>query len=165
VAVPQSVYPIAVVGSKLVDLLLSLVPLAVVAALLGRPPGPSWILLLPAAVVAAGFAAGLALALSSLTVFFRDVRHLVEVGLQLWFYATPILYPPSALARLGHPALRALLAANPAAPIIALFQTAAYEGRAPGAATALAAVASASISLAGGLLLFRALEPRHVLHF
>ena len=41
VAVPQTVYPLAVVASKLVDLLLSLVPLALLALALGAPPGPA----------------------------------------------------------------------------------------------------------------------------
>ena len=30
-----------------------------------------------------------------LNVYFRDLQYLVAIGLQLWFYATPIIYPMS----------------------------------------------------------------------
>jgi len=39
------------------------------------------------------FVTGLALLLSVVNVYFRDARYLVGIGMQLWFYATPILYP------------------------------------------------------------------------
>lgn len=32
---------------------------------------------------------------SSLTITFRDVRYLISYGMQMWFYATPIIYPAS----------------------------------------------------------------------
>jgi len=162
VAVPQAVYPLALVGSKLVDVVLSLGPLAVVAALLGRPPGPSFLLLLPAMAVAASFAAGLALLSASLTVFFRDMRHLLDVLFQLWFYATPILYPADAAGALGRPWLRTALALNPMTPIVRLFQACAYEGRPPAGETVAAAAAIALATLVAGWVVFRRLEPRHV---
>ena len=36
--------------------------------------------------------------LSVLNVYFRDTQHLVGIGLQLWFYATPIVYPITLVA-------------------------------------------------------------------
>ena len=39
------------------------------------------------------FATGVGLILSVLNVYFRDLQYLVGIGLQLWFYATPIIYP------------------------------------------------------------------------
>jgi ABC-type polysaccharide/polyol phosphate export permease len=162
VAVPQAVYPLALVGSKLVDLVLSLVPLAVLATAFGRPPGPAWLLLVPGIAVAAAFATGLSLLIASAAVFFRDVRHLVEILFQVWFYVTPILWPPAYLDRLPYPALRALFAANPAAPIVGWFHAVVHDGRAPSAGEAAAAIAAAAVSLALGSFVFRTLEDRHV---
>jgi ABC-type polysaccharide/polyol phosphate export permease len=162
VAVPQAVYPLALVGSKVVDLVLSLGPLGLVATAFGHPPGPLWILLLPAIAVAAAFAAGLSLLFASANVFFRDVRHLVDVLFQVWFYLTPILWPASYLERLPHPALRLLLAVNPAAPIVGWFQAVVHDGRAPAPGEVAAAVAAAAGALALGYLVFRSLEDRHV---
>jgi lipopolysaccharide transport system permease protein len=162
VAVPQAVYPLAIVASKLFDVVLSFVPLALVAVALGRAPGASWAFLVPAVVAAASFAAGLSLVFASLTVFFRDVRHLLDVLFQLWFYATPILYPPEALDAIGNPAIRGILAANPMSPIVRTFQAAAYEGRAPAPATLAAALAIGVGTLVAGWVLFERLEPRHI---
>jgi ABC-2 type transport system permease protein len=38
------------------------------------------------------FVIGVGLALSALNVYFRDVQHFVAILLQLWFYATPVIY-------------------------------------------------------------------------
>jgi lipopolysaccharide transport system permease protein len=42
-------------------------------------------------------ALGLGLIGAALNVFYRDARPLVSLGLQLWFYASPIIYPVSAV--------------------------------------------------------------------
>jgi lipopolysaccharide transport system permease protein len=165
VAVPQAVYPLSIVGSKLVDMVLSFVPLAILAAALGTPPNASWIFLVPATVLAAMFAAGLSLLFSSLTVFFRDLRHLIDVLFHIWFYLTPIIYPYETLERIPIPALRAIFALNPAAPIVRLFQDPVYGGRFPDAGTVVAATAVASATLLAGFLVFTRLEDRHIHYF
>ncbi len=162
VAVPQAVYPLAVVGSKLTDATLSIPALAALAIVVGRPPGASWAWLPVALTLAALFTAGLALLLSSLTVFFRDLRHLVELLFQVWFYLTPVFYPASFLEKLSLGPVRAALAANPAAPIVRLFHETVYEGRAPAPSTLALAALSAAISLLVGLTVFQRCEAGHV---
>lgn len=164
VAVPQAVYPLAAVGSKLVDATLSIPALALLALAVGRPPTAAWAWLPLALVLAATFTAGLALLFASLTVYFRDLRHLIEVLFQVWFYLTPVFYPASFLEKLPVPALRALLAANPAAPIVRIFQEAVHEGRSPGLATVAFAAASALGALALGASVFVRCEPGHIHH-
>lgn len=165
VAVPQAVYPLAVVGSKLTDALLSVPALAILAILVGRPPGASWAWLPLALALAATFTAGLALLLSSLTVYFRDLRHLVELLFQVWFYLTPVFYPASFLEKLPLAPVRAALAANPAAPIVRLFHDTIYEGHAPSLTTLAFAAASAGTSLVVGLAVFKRCESGHVHNF
>jgi len=60
----------------------------------------SWYTLLYFLVLAAYFALilGVVLTLAVLSVEFRDLRHLVEVGLTVLFWVTPIVYDPSSLA-------------------------------------------------------------------
>ncbi len=165
VAVPQAVYPLAIVGSKLFDTLMSVLPLALIAALFGRPPGPSWVLLPVAVVLAAAFTAGLSLFFSSVTVFFRDVRHLVDILFQIWFYVTPVLYPASFLDVLPRPWMKSVLLLNPARPIVGLFQKIVYEQSFPTAAEAGVAVAVAAAVFLGGFLTFTAAEDRHIHNF
>ena len=75
VRVPKAVFPLSVVGSNLVNLALSLVPLfAMMLAL--RQPFTAALLFLPVGIlVLTLFTAGATLFLASATVFFRDVRH------------------------------------------------------------------------------------------
>jgi lipopolysaccharide transport system permease protein len=164
VAVPQAVYPIAVVASKLVDLCLSLAPLAIIALVLGVTPGLPWLFLPIAVLTAAAFTAGLALAFSSLTVFFRDMRHLIDILFQVWFYLTPVLYPVEFLERLGGRESW-LFTLNPATPIVRLFQQVIYEQRFPDAGTVALATFFALAALSAGALLFHRAEPHHIHSF
>lgn len=161
VAVPQAVYPISVVASKLVDLCLSVAPLAIIALAAGVTPGLPWLFLPVAVLLAGAFTSGLALAFSSATVFFRDVRHLIDILFQIWFYLTPVLYPVSFLERLGGREAW-LLALNPATPIVRLFQIPIYEQRFPDGGTVALAALWAFGTLAAGALLFRRTEPLHI---
>jgi ABC-type polysaccharide/polyol phosphate export permease len=164
VAVPQAVYPLSVVASKGVDLCLSLVPLTIIAAVVGLSPGPSWLFLPVAVLIAATFATGLALVFSSATVFFRDMRHLIDILFQVWFYLTPVLYPPSFLERLPG-RLSMLFKLNPAAPIVKLFQAAIFDRQFPDAGTVGLAAAFALATLLLGVYVFDRTEPLHIHHF
>lgn len=162
VAVPQMVYPLAIVGSKLVDTLLSLVPLAAIAAAFGRPPGPTWIFLPVALLLVTLFTVGISVLLASLTVFYRDLRHLTEVLIQVWFYLTPIFYPLEYLQDLPYPWLKYALLANPAAPLVELFHASVYQGRLPSAETLAWATAVAAGSFAIGLIAFLRRQHEHI---
>jgi lipopolysaccharide transport system permease protein len=165
VAVPQAIYPLSVVGSKLFDLLVALVPMALLSTLMDRPPGVTWVFVLPAIVFASAFAVGMSLFFSSATVFFRDVRHLIDVLFQIWFYLTPIFYPQEFLERLPYEWVKRSLSANPAAPIIRCFQAALYENRFPDGETVALAATAALLSLVLGTMVFVRVESRHIHHF
>lgn len=79
------------------------------------------------------FATGLGLLLSVLNVYFRDMEYFVTIFLQLWFYATPIIYPATLVAKrlqntniLGVNAYT-LYEANPAARFVEAFRTVTYD--------------------------------------
>ncbi len=162
VAVPQMVYPLAIVGSKLVDTLLSLVPLAIIATAFGRPPGLSWIFLPAALVLVTLFTVGMAVLFSSLTVFYRDMRHLTEILMQVWFYLTPIFYPVDYLLNLPYPWLKYALLANPAAPLVEVFHASVYQGTFPSAEAIAWATATALGSMALGLFVFLRRQHEHI---
>jgi ABC-type polysaccharide/polyol phosphate export permease len=64
------------------------------------------------------FTIGVALILSTLTVFFRDVRHLIEVGLSVLFWTTPIVYE----LRQVPDGLRLLILLSPMSPFVVAYQ-------------------------------------------
>jgi homopolymeric O-antigen transport system permease protein len=93
----------------------------------GRWPGWVLLALLPLLLIQQVLAAGLGLVLGVINVFFRDVAHAVGVGLQFWFWLTPIVYPLSAVPEV----VRKLMAWNPLYQLIAGYQGIIVEHRWP----------------------------------
>jgi lipopolysaccharide transport system permease protein len=77
------------------------------------------ILLTPAMLlIMAGMGLGFGIIVSSLTTRYRDLRFLVSFGVQLWMYATPVIYPVSAVPEQLQPLIRL----NPLTPIVESFR-------------------------------------------
>jgi lipopolysaccharide transport system permease protein len=98
---PRALLPIVPCLANLVGFVVSAAALLVIAPLLGAPL-TLWILVLvPATLLMVAFTVSLALVLSALDVYFRDVKFLVTAALLVWIYITPVVYPQAALRRLG----------------------------------------------------------------
>jgi lipopolysaccharide transport system permease protein len=128
---PRLVVPISILFSNLVTFLIQfLLFLAFMAyfALHGGEtlhPSPLWILLSPVLIATmAGLGFGFGIIVSSLTTKYRDLRFLVTFGVQLLMYATPVIYPVSAIP--AH--FRNLLQFNPLAPLVEAFRFAFLGG-------------------------------------
>ncbi len=79
----------------------------------------AWALLLPALIfLMAGLGLGFGIIISSLTTKYRDLRYLVGFGIQLWMYATPVIYPVSTIPN----EWQWLAIANPITPIVEAFR-------------------------------------------
>ena len=81
---------------------------------------PNWAMALLPVLLAlmAGLGLGFGVIISSLTTKYRDLQVLVGFGVQLWMYATPVIYPLSAMS----PKWRWLIAANPMSAIVETFR-------------------------------------------
>ena len=167
IRVPQAVFPLSVVGSNLVNFTLSLVPLFLVMLALRQPFTTALLFLPAAAVILTLFCAGVTLLFATATVFFRDVRHLTEVALQMLLYLSPVLYD---LKQFGEhrtwwfSLFRLELKLNPLSYLIPLVRDPVYYGRFPALPTVGIALACALGALAGGFAVFTRLEPRHIHH-
>lgn len=92
VPIPKYIFIVSIALSNLVNFLLSVVALAVVAMVVGRPL-PWTCLLLPLAFLPIFLmTVAFALLFSLGNVFFEDVKHLSRVVMQAWYYMTPVLY-------------------------------------------------------------------------
>lgn len=90
---PRELFPLAVVGAALINVVLQAVILVAAYVVTWNFPSAADLPLVPLALVALVlFATGLGLILAAGNVFFRDITYLVEVGLLLWFWMTPIVY-------------------------------------------------------------------------
>ena len=121
---PRLVVPIAVVISNLLRFVIQVglfVVLYLYFFLAGAPIAPNWtILLMPLLVVMlAGLGLGFGILISSLTTKYRDFTILFTFIVQLWMYATPIVYP---LSMVEKGTLRTLIMANPMTSIIEAFK-------------------------------------------
>ncbi len=97
-----------------------------------------------------GFSFGLMLVLSVLYVEFRDLKHLVEVAMQVFFWGTPIVYSFDLIP--AH--LRLLFAASPLTEFTLIFQDLFWAGRLPSEPLTLAFVGWTLASLTLGLTVF-----------
>ena len=89
---PREVLPVSMVLAQLVNFMLALVPLFLVILLSGLSIG-GYIILLPVILFFHMlFLAGLAMLLAVVTLYFRDMRVIMEVLLQAWFFLSPVIY-------------------------------------------------------------------------
>ena len=165
VRVPQAVFPLSVVGSNLVNFVLSMVPLFLLMAALKQPFSRALLFVPVAMLLLTLFTSGLTLLLATFTVFFRDVKHLAEVLLQMMMYLSPVLYD---LHMLGEhqtwwfSVFKTFLAANPLSYLLALVREPVYYARMPDLQTIGIAAGSSVLMLLAGFKIFQRLAPRHI---
>jgi lipopolysaccharide transport system permease protein len=152
---PRVLGPAAATLPRLIDLAISLVAFVIIDAAYGRHPGaavallPAWI----AAGVLIVFSVGLLF--SALHVRYRDVGHALSMLLQLWMFATPVVYSSSSIEG----AARVLLAVNPLTGVVDGFRWSLAGGPAPPWVDLLSA-ASGAVLFAAGLVYFQRTERR-----
>jgi lipopolysaccharide transport system permease protein len=117
---------------------------------------PSWsVFLLPAFLILALLSAvSVSLWLSALNVQYRDVKHTVPFLVQLWLYASPVVYPVS----LVPDGWRVLYSLNPMAGVIEGFRWALLGKEAPDFAVMAVSVSMVLVLLMGGLIYFTKME-------
>ena len=165
VRLPQAVFPLSVVGSNLVNFALSMVPLAGMMLALRQPFTRALLFLPLAALLMTVFTSGVTLLFATATVFFRDVKHLTEVLLQMLMYLSPVLYD---VARLGNNRswwygfFRHFLAINPLSYLIPLVRDPVYYARIPSLEVLGIAALWSFGALIAGFAVFVRLSPRHI---
>lgn len=123
---PRLVSPITSVIYGLLSFLIQMLLLVVsiiIFAVRGQTVTPNiYLLLVPLMLLQmALLGLGIGIIISSLTTKYRDLSILVGFGVQLWMYATPVVYPVSQVALLS-PEFERLIMLNPVAPIINNFR-------------------------------------------
>ena len=101
------------------------------------------------------FATGLGLLAASIHTFLRDTSQVLTIGFQIWFYLTPIIYPPSYIPD----GLAFLFLWNPFTGLVASYRAILIEGAWPSALALAPLLVWALSILAVGSLIFRRVEP------
>lgn len=150
--------PAVVMSTNFILYLLALPVLIALLLVEGLPLSPT-ILLLPLVwVVQAIFTLAITVFIAALGVLIRDVKHLLGVGMMLWFYLTPIFYDLDSVS----PTLSRWFLLNPLAVIVQAHRALALYGQMPDwLALGIWALVSVAL-LAGSLATFHVLEDAFV---
>ena len=151
---PRLAIPLSTVFAALVDFMVSLLVLLVVMVYYRVMPG--WhILWLPLLILLAVLTAlAVGLWLSALNVQYRDVQHMVPFIIQVWMYASPIVYP---IEIIPEGIWRMLYGLNPMVGVIQGFRWA-LLGTDPPDITMLISIGMVIVLLVSGLYYFRRME-------
>lgn len=151
---PRIYAPISSVTTPLVDFVLSLVIALGLFAWFGT--WPSWQVLFLPAFVALALVAGLGIGLwlCGAVVRYRDIPFALPFVIQIWFYATPILYP---ISKLPEP-YRSLILLNPMTSVITGFRWSLLGGPPPGLGVLGVSAGLAIVVAIAGLYYFRRTE-------
>ena len=124
---PRLLVPLSAIASGLIDFAISFVVLLIMMAIYGVAPTASILaapLFLAGTIIAA---AGAGILFAALIVTFRDVRYIITFAMQLWLFASPVLYSIDMIPARW----RLLYAINPMAGLVTGFRACVVGGPAP----------------------------------
>jgi ABC-2 type transport system permease protein len=139
VAFPREILALSSVGAALIHFFLQSVVLLVFLAVFDRGPAVAYLpLLIPALMALLLLTASLGVLFAAINVKLRDTAHLLEIGLTVWFWATPIVYQYRLVRDKVITSPRGfthylfiLWRLNPVTPIVLTFQRAIYGATSP----------------------------------
>jgi ABC-type polysaccharide/polyol phosphate export permease len=106
------------------------------------------------------FASGFALALSTLSVYFRDITYLWTIFIQVWFFLTPVVYAPSVVQDRAPAWANDILRLNPMSAFVNTYRDLLYDATAPSLPRLGAMAVSAFVSLTLGWAVFNRMGRR-----
>lgn len=148
--VPKSIFILATVLSGLVNLLVSLIPLACLMLIVSHPVTPALLFLPVPVLCATAFAFGLSLMLSSICIEFNDVVQIYQAAQLAWMYLTPVIYPLTAVPEQYH----WIIKLNPMFYLVEAFRQPIYEGVLPSMKLVAICVGIATVTVAFGWTVF-----------
>jgi len=151
---PRLIIPLAAAATPAVDLLCSLLMMIPLMLWFGMTPG--WqIFLFPIFLVMALLAAlAVSLWFSALHVKFRDVGHIIPFFVQVWMFASPVVYPVSLIPEKW----RALYSLNPVVGVVEGFRWTLLGQRAPSLEMMLPSLAIVLLLFVSGVIYFKRME-------
>jgi ABC-type polysaccharide/polyol phosphate export permease len=147
---PRSIFAFTALGTGLVNMVLSLIPLLLIMLITGAPFRLSLFYLPLAILLIAMFALGVGLFLSTLGVYFTDVLEMYQIFLLAWMYLTPIMYPMEIIP----PNYLWAFQLNPLYYLLEVFRQPIYLGKLPDLHTLTVACLLSSLTLVLGWWFF-----------
>lgn len=151
---PREILPLTYVFAGLFDLCVASVVLAGLMAYyrIGLTAQVIWVI--PVLLIAIGLTTSLSLILSAAQVRFRDIGLAMPLLMQLWMFATPVVYPLSQVP----PRLRTFYVLNPVVGIVENFRRVIVQGMPPDMPSLWIAAGVTAVLLPCSYLFFKRLE-------
>lgn len=147
---PRSAFAFSAIGTGLVNLTLSLIPLLVVMVVIGVPLRPTLLLVPFAMLLLSLFTLGVGLLISTIGIYFADVVEMYVIVLLAWMYLTPVIYPLYILPE----SVQVFLRLNPMVYLVDIFRMFVFYGILPSAGTTLVGIVVAVVTFFTGWLIF-----------
>ncbi len=152
---PRMIFPLVSVIAASYDFLITLIFLAIAIVYFKVALSP-WILFVPViAAIQFILMLGISLILSAANVFYRDVKNALSSLIQIWMFATPVIYPLEVI----RPHLRQWLLLNPMTGIVDSYRKVLIEASPPNLQYLLLSAALSFIIFWFAHSLFKILEP------
>jgi ABC-type polysaccharide/polyol phosphate export permease len=149
--IPRVSFALAAMGTGIVNITLSLVPLVAVMYATGLTIHWSFFFIPIALLILTAFSLGVGLLISTLAVYFPDIAEMYQIVLTAWMFLTPIMYPETILPQAYRSYITML---NPMYHMVKLFRIPLYYGRSPTAMEFLIPLTIALVVLVLGWVLF-----------
>ena len=151
---PREILPISVVTSNAVNFVISTIIILAFVIIYGLGVTPYMLLYPFILLIQYILLLGISFILSSITVYFRDLEHIIGIILMVMFYATPIVY---SLDTLPEPFVT-IMQLNPMAHIIEGYRSIFYYQTMPNMNNLLILLALSIILLPIGYFIFKKLQ-------
>ena len=161
VKISYSVFPTTTMFTALVNFGVSFIALIFIMLIVKQPF--HWTILLTITIIPAVllFSLGIGFILSSLFVFFRDVKHLYDVFLTLWMYLTPLFYTANSLK---NETIIKVIGLNPMTHFITAFRNIIQWGTVPSGVEFLICYGWAFAMLIVGYAIYRLSRKKFILY-
>lgn len=154
--IPLAIYPLRTLLSVATHFLVLLSVTVLFTVLTHGCPNPAALLaLLPALALLFVFGWAIAVVLGFANVYFPDTHHIAQIGFQLLFYLTPIIYPVEEVKSVW---LRSLIENNPLGTLVTLIRAPILDGVVPGADVFARATAMVGIAVCVAVVTLHRLE-------
>ena len=151
---PREILPLAAILASLVDFLIASLIFVGMMIFYRVPLSPSFVTVPLILLIQLTLVTGIVLLTSALAVFYRDIRFVVPLGLQIWMYLTPVIYPLSLVPE----RFRSLYMLNPMAGVIDSYRRVILQGEWPHMTYLLPAAGVSVLLLMGAYSYFKRAE-------
>ena len=152
---PREILPLASIGAAFVDFLIASCIFVGMMLVYRVWPGIEILWVVPLLIIQIILSIGVTLIGSAVLVFFRDVRFVIPLLIQVWMYASPVIYPVDLVPE----KLQPYYFLNPMAGIIDGYRRALIQGEPPRMPALLLGAVVSLLLLVLGYALFKRLEP------